>query len=147
MFGGKDGRLDNEDVDSGVAGDLAEFQGVLWNRGDSGDPAKRFDLFDPFGDQFFFDRFKVDLLHQFYIFIFIDRGNLFEDFFRVFIARPNPVQVKNTETAIFTHQGGGLWADHTVHGGGDDRHFKLFPSDRDGDVGILRVDGDDRRDK
>src|SRR5947208_1391045 len=140
VAGGRDGRLDHEDVGAGLLGDLREALGALRDGGHDRWPPALLDRADVLVDQLFLDRLAVNRLDDLGSLFLARRDDTVEDVVGVRVAGEDPFEVQHREAAEPAHLGGEPGPDDAVHRRGDDRQLEPVAAELPGNVDLVRID-------
>ena len=140
MAGGRDRRLDDEEVTAGILGDPAKALSALGDGADDGRDTAPFDLTDAFRDQLFPDRLLINGLDKAGGLGRRGRRDFLEHHFGIVIAGLDPFQIQDGDSSQLAHARGKAGIHHPVHGRGKDRDRVDFPADLPSDVDLIRID-------
>jgi hypothetical protein len=141
VLGGHRGAADHEQVDARVDHRLVVLHRALRGKAcGHGDPGVA-DLLDAAADQLFLDRLGVDLLQAAGRRFVVKRRELREQRLRIFVPRPQPLEVEYGEPAEPADRDRRRRADDAVHRGDHQRHLEPIGVDLPGHADLFRVAG------
>ena len=134
-----DRALDHEKVELGGDDRCGELLGALRRDARARHDAGITDLTDAGRHQLGLDRLAVDVLHAQRRLLGAELGDLGEEWLRIFVARPQALEVEHADAAEPTDLDRGVRRDHTVHRGTHQRQLEAEGVDLPRDVDILGI--------